>query len=170
MERTVGKNKSTVLKSRKNKNNKKSKSPLSNRKTHKSGKSIQQNFTEENVKIDNGKEISTARIDKIVNLTMENTIPEKQSQVIEEGKIEVIETGDKGSAKITTRAKINNMKQDPSIHMMKEEGKTLENNNTGTSISAPQIFETTIGTEFIPKNNENSERVSLTQENPRDLK
>lgn len=75
---------------------KKSKSPV---KGHKSGKTIPNQTTDSN--FDRGtieKLVSTARNQNKDNFAINNTISDKP--LVEESKIEVIEMGDKGSAKV----------------------------------------------------------------------
>ena len=156
---------------------KKSKSP-NEAKVHKSGKTIPSQYMEDNM--DNsvtGKAISTARNENAINLPMENIVqkqPQPISQISEENKIEVIETGDKGSAKI-----VNNKAQDT----VTSPSKTTNVNNDGTIInptvasnSIPvQAFNSTIGTEIVINENQNrnktgeTARISEIQENHQEI-
>lgn len=95
-ENNYGKPKKVINDKRFKSKGKKSKSP---NKGHKSGKTIPNQVSDSN--IDRGnveKLVSTARQQNKDNLGITNTISDKP--LMEESKIEVIEMGDKGSAKV----------------------------------------------------------------------
>ena len=107
----------------------------------------------------NEKLISTVRDDNTPFLAMSNTIPKNSN---EESKVEVIETGDKGSAKV--------IHANPTPEKISENPKEANNsghNNSVTSNSAPPMQIDT--GPFTPSEARevNNDRVSLTQDQNR---